>query len=194
MVKRVIAFGLVALTLFLAWPLWAGWQLRQAMRTRDAASLEARVDWPVLRANLKPKLADAVRAEADKSGAVVGAVKRAIGGVLADKGVDYMVTPSNLARVLAGREFITRRAGRDPGKDAAPAKGAKAPPASEVESDAEEPDDPMPPRRLRWAFFESPTRFRIEATHPRIPNGRVVAILALQGLSWKLADVDVVGR
>jgi hypothetical protein len=55
-----------------------------------------------------------------------------------------------------------------------------------------EPDDPMPPRRLKWAFFESPTRFRFEATHPRLSQQRVVARLGLQGFGWRLIDVDIV--
>jgi hypothetical protein len=181
MVRRLIWLGIAAGLLFLAWPFWSGWQLRQAMRTRDTASLETRVDWPTLRANLKPKFAEAVRADASRSGAVVGAVKRALGGVLADKGIDVIVTPGNLARILAGREFVTRRT-----------SGGSAPPPPET--DAEDPDDPLPPRRLRWAFFESPSRFRIEAIHPRVPNGRVVAILGFTGYGWKLIDLDIVAR
>ena len=42
---------------------------------------------------------------------------------------------------------------------------------------------------LRWAFFETPTRFRIEVSDRREPAKRVVSVLALQGLSWKLVDV-----
>jgi hypothetical protein len=48
----------------------------------------------------------------------------------------------------------------------------------------------VPPRRLRWAFFETPTRFRLEAIHPRLPGQRIVATLALTGGSWKLVDVQ----
>ena len=50
----------------------------------------------------------------------------------------------------------------------------------------------MPPRRLRWAFFDSPTRFRIEATHPRLPDARIVSLFAPHGWRWKLIDVDLV--
>jgi Protein of unknown function (DUF2939) len=196
MVKKIIAGLAVAALLFVAWPLWSGWHLRQAMRNRDVAALEQRVDWATLRLNLKPKIAAAIQENADQSGKVGGYLKRALGAMVADKGVDYLVTPQNLSRVLAGREFVTTRLKRDPSPATAPPekqvpKGG-TPDVSTHDADQEEPDDPMPPRRLRWAFFESPTRFRIEATHPRIPNGRIVAILAQQGFGWRLVDTDII--
>jgi hypothetical protein len=42
---------------------------------------------------------------------------------------------------------------------------------------------------VRWAFFETPTRYRIEAVARNDPTQRLVFILALQGASWKLVDV-----
>ncbi len=176
------AWGLGALAaLYVAGPLWAGWHLRQAMRNRDTASLSSRVDFTALRQAMKPRLAAALRDDADKSGVVGGLLKRAIGGTISDAAVETFVTPGNLARILAGRAFVLERF-----------PGATQP-ATPTE-DIEDPDDPVPPRRIRWAFFESPTRFRVESMHPKVPNGRIVSILALQGLSWRLVDVDIVKR
>ena len=58
-------------------------------------------------------------------------------------------------------------------------------------SDAEEVanSDPLSPRRLRWDFFETPTRFRIEVADRQESGKRVVSVFALQGASWKLVDV-----
>lgn len=183
------AFGAAALLalLYVAGPLWAGWSLRQAMRARDIATLEARVDWTTLRANIKPRLAQAIRDSADTSGTVGGILKRAVGSAVSDAAVETMVTPANLSRLLAGREFALKRfpGMTKPAPDKAPAPS---------EGDPEVPDDPMPTRRLRWAFFESPTRFRVEAVQPRLPDSRVVAILGLQGFGWKLIDVDVIKK
>jgi hypothetical protein len=178
--------------LYTAMPLWASWQLRQAMKSRDIASLEARVDWPTLRANLKPRIAQIVNEEAERSAGVSGVLKRAIGSVLADRGVDYAVTPKTLSRILAGREFIASRAKKE--MPSAPTQPPSNAPGQQPSIDAEDPDDPVPPRRLRWAFFESPSRFRIEAIHPRLPNNRIVAILARDGVTWKLADIDLINR
>jgi Protein of unknown function (DUF2939) len=191
MIGKLIA-GVVALALlFLAWPLWSAWQLHRAMKTRDIASLEARVDWATLRANMKPRITQAIEDNAANSGSITGALKRAISGVVADKGVDLLVTPQTLGRLLAGREFVASKLKRDPKDETSPAP-KQTPPAApdDEEIEGEDPEDPMPPRRLRWAFFESFGRFRIEAIHPRLKNGRMVAILGQQGFGWKLIDVS----
>jgi Protein of unknown function (DUF2939) len=114
-IKRTVVVLVGLALLFLAWPLWSGWQLRQAMRNRDVASLEHRVDWPTLRANLKPRIASAIEQNAEQSGKLGALLKRALGGIVSDKGVDYLVTPQTLSRVLAGREFLATRMKRDPG-------------------------------------------------------------------------------
>lgn len=180
---RKLALGLIAIFLaYLGTALWGAWRLRQAVLTRDLAALEARVDWPALRANLKPRISKLVGDEAEKYGRTGQILRKALEGTVASKAVDVLVTPAWLARALRGREFVISRTEPSP-------RPAGPPPPPE--SDAEEAD-PMPPRRLRWAFFESPTRFRIEAVHPRLPDSRMVSILGLQGLSWKLVDVDVI--
>jgi hypothetical protein len=192
MIKKLVA-GLVALALlFLAWPLFSAWQLHRAVKTRDIASLETRVDWSSLRANLKPRIAQAIQDNADASGSISAMFKRAIGGVVADKGIDLLVTPQTLSRLLAGREFVATRLKKDP-KDAPPPRPVKpvTPTTDDDEMEPEDPEDPMPPRRIRWAFFESFDRFRIESVHPRLKNGRMVAILGQQGLGWKLIDISV---
>ncbi len=186
--------GVFALALlYLAWPLYAAWQLRQAVKSRDIAALEARVDWPVLRTNLKPKVLEAVRGNAEAATGLGGILKRAVGETIADKGIDWIVTPKNLSRILAGREFYAKRLQKD--LPPPPAPGAKQPPVDASDpADLEDPDDPMPPRRIRWAFFESASRFRIEASHPRILNARIIAILGQQGFGWKLIDVSLEER
>lgn len=182
--KLWIAVGVlaVACAAYVAGPLWAGWHLRQAIRNRDVAALEVRVDWPLLRANLKPRIAGAIIEDADKSGAIGGAVKRALGSVLSNTAVDAFVTPNNLSRILAGRAFM---AGRTADKPAVP---------SPATDETDDPDDPVPLKRVRWAFFESPTRFRVEATNPKLPNSRIVSIMAMQGLAWKLVDIDIIKK
>jgi hypothetical protein len=191
--KTLMRLGAGALTvalLWLAWPLWSGFQLRQAMRHRDIATLESRVDFQTLRTNLKPKLLTAVREDAQASTGLSGWVKRALGEAVTERSIDFLVTPANLSRLLAGREFVTRRLG-GPSQPTPPRPqgGDGNDPAYD---DPEEPDDPMPPRRLRYAFFDgSPTRFRLEAVHPRFPGQRIVVHLALQGVNWRMVDISL---
>lgn len=200
--RTVIKAGLgifaVAL-LYLAWPMYAALQLREAVKTRNIAALETRVDWPQLRANMKPRVLQAVRENAEVSRGLTGILKRAVGEKVADKGIDWIVTPKNLSRILAGREFYARRIqkAQPPTQPAETPSGTRQPPVDDNDpagGDLEDPEDPIPPKRLRWAFFESPTRFRIEATHSRIPNARIVTILGQQGWGWKLVDVQLVER
>jgi Protein of unknown function (DUF2939) len=193
MIRKLVAGVVFLALLFLAWPLWSAWQLHRAMKTRDIAALETRVDWPTLRANMKPRITQAIDDNAANSGSISGALKRAISGVVADKGVDLLVTPQTLGRILAGREFVATKLKKDPKDVPSPAPKRSTPSAApeDEEIEGEDPEDPMPPRRLRWAFFESFDRFRIEAIHPRLKNTRMVAILGQQGLGWKLIDVSV---
>lgn len=185
-----IAMGVFALglALYAASPLWAGWQLRQAMRSRDVAALEERVNWPVLRANLKPRVATAIQENAAQSGVIGSMIKKTLGSVLTNTAVDTLVTPGNLSRILAGRAFMIERL---------PGAGKSAdtkPPVASNDEEPEDADDPMPPRRLQKAVFESLTRFRVEASHPRLPGNRILATLALEGFSWKLVDIDIAKR
>jgi hypothetical protein len=180
----LLALGLA----YAAWPLGSAWQLRQAIKARDTAALEARVDWPALRANLKPKIVEAVREDAARSTGLAGVLKRAVGGTLAEKTVDLAVTPQTLARILAGRDLVAARQKPSGPPDTNPPTPGPVR-AGEATDDL---DDPLPPRRLRWAFFETPTRFRFEAIHPRLANHRIASVFALSGLSWKLVDIDLI--
>jgi Protein of unknown function (DUF2939) len=194
MIKKLMSGVVVLALLFIAWPLFSAWQLHRAVKTRDIAALETRVDWTTLRANLKPRVSQALQDSAADgngiAGSVVGAFKRAISGVVADKSIDLLVTPQTLSRLLAGREFVAAKLKKDP-KEVPPAAPPKAASPDDEEIEGEDPEDPMPPRRIRWAFFESVDRFRIESVHPRLKGGRMVAILGQQGLGWKLIDISV---
>jgi len=157
---------------------WSAWQLRAAVKARDLAAIESCVDWPTLRSNLKQTIAANLKDESRSpdAGAVSKALKRTLGPFVAGRMIEIAVTPRTLALVLAGR-LADRENKRD------------APGAVESDADVEAGSDPLSPRRLRWAFFETPTRFRIEVADRAEPAKRVVSVLALQGVRWKLIDV-----
>jgi hypothetical protein len=168
----LLAFG------YAAWPAWSAWQLRAAVKARDIPGIERRVDWPQLRANLKRTIAANLQdgTKSPDAGFLGKAVKRTLGPLVANRVIDAAVTPRTLARVLAGRLDAVEMA-RD------------ATIGSEGAGDAEASNDPLSPRRLRWAFFESPIRFRIEVADRTEPGKRVVSVFALQGASWMLVEV-----
>ena len=174
---------LLAAFAYAAWPAWSAWQLRAAVKARDMASIEHKVDWPLLRANLKRTVAANLKhdSKAPDAGFFTKTFRRTLAPLVTDTLIEAAVRPRTLVHVLAGR-LLTNEIKRE-------VSGGEA--SSQDASDAEEManNDPLSPRRLRWAFFESPTRFRIEVADRQEPAKRVVSIFALQGASWKLVDV-----
>jgi hypothetical protein len=168
---------------FAAWPVWSAWQLRAAVKARDLAAIERKVDWPQLRTNLKRTIAANLQDESRSpdAGFLTKAVKRTLGPFVANRLIDAAVSPRTLAHVLAGRLDAVEIA-----RDATVGNAGGESPG---DAEATAASDPLSPRRLRWAFFESPTRFRIEVADRTEPGKRVVSIFALQGASWKLVDV-----
>ena len=91
---------------------------------------------------------------------------------LADRAIDSAVTPARLAWFLRRRMQVQ----------------AEAPKPAE-DADGDEIDAMTAPRRLRYAFFDAPTRFRLEITDPQRSDRRLVALLDLQGWRWRLTNV-----
>jgi Protein of unknown function (DUF2939) len=173
-VRKLLILPIVlAMVSFAAWPVWSAWRLRAAIKARDLAGIESRVDWPTLRSNLKQTVA-AYLEDQSPDGGLLSTVKRTLVPFAATQMVEFAVTPRTLALVLAG--------------DLA---GSATKSTNTVESDAavDAINDQLSLRRLRWAFFETPSRFRIEATAQTDPTRRVVSIVALQGGTWRLVDV-----
>ena len=168
---------------YTAWPAWSAWQLRAAVKARDLVAIERKVDWTTLRANLKRTIAANLKDDSKSPGAgyFTKAFKRTLGPLVTDTLIDAAVRPRTLAHVLAGR-LLTSEFKREMG-------GGAASPTDPSDTEEIANSDPMSPRRLRWAFFETPTRFRFEVADRTDPSKRVVSIFALQGMSWKLADV-----
>jgi hypothetical protein len=164
---------------YLAWPLAVAWQLRVAVKANDVATIESKVDWTTLRANLKQTVGSNLKEKSTdpQRGLVTRVLIGTLGPAAAGAVIDFTVTPLTLGKVLAGRSLLddlgmTRQ--RDAGASSAEDNPADNPAA-----------DPLAPRRLR----ESPTRFKLESIDPKMPGKRVVSILALQGVRWKLIDV-----
>lgn len=180
--RKFIIAALVLMLAYLAWPLAVAWQLRVAVKGHDIAAIDSKVDWATLRANLKRTVGSNLKEKSTdpQRGVITRVLIGAIGTAAADAVIDFTVTPLTLGKVLAGRSLLddlgmTRQPDKAPSADAV---GADDPTA-----------DPLAPRRLRWAFFESPTRFKLEVIDPKMPGKRVISILALQGMRWKLVDV-----
>ena len=181
--RKLLIAPLVLMLAYLAWPLAAAWQLRVAVKASDVPAIESKVDWTTLRANLKQTVGSNLKEKSTdrQRGLVTRVLIGTLGPAAAGAVIDFTVTPLTLGKVLAGRSLLD---------DLGMMRQRDASASSAEENPADDPAaDPLAPRRLRWAFFESPTRFKLEAIDPKMPGKRVVSILALQGVRWKLVDV-----
>jgi Protein of unknown function (DUF2939) len=175
-VRKLLILSIVlAMVSYAAWPVWSAWQLRAAIKARELAGIESRVDWPTLRSNLKQRVAVHLEDENPDAG-MLGTVKRILVPFAASQMVEIAVTPRTLALVLAGDL-------------AGSATKPSAPSGIESDDAVDAINDQLSLRRMRWAFFETPTRFRIEVSAQTDPTKRVVSVLAVQSGSWKLVDV-----
>ena len=180
--RKLLLLPLLLFVAYFAWPAAAAWQLRLAVKARDLPAIESKVDWKTLRANLKETVGGNLKEASGKPqhGVVTRALLRTLGPLAAGTAIELAVNPRTLASVLAGRSLLD---------DIGLARPREPALGEATGAEADDTADPLAPRRLRWMFFESPTRFRIEAVDLKMSGKRVVSILALQGASWKLVDV-----
>ena len=95
---------------YTAWPAWSAWQLRAAVKARDLPAIERRVDWPLLRANLKRTIAANLKddSKAPEAGYLTKAFRRTLAPLVTDTLIEAAVRPRTLAHVL-GRPAAAER-------------------------------------------------------------------------------------
>jgi hypothetical protein len=172
MKKWLVALAVV-LVLLLGYGIAGPWLairgIHAAIENRDPDKLERYVDFPILRANVRAKVAKRLLASATSpSGRVVGDdLGRTMIGAISDKAVDAMVSPMGIALLLEGRALAHRVTGKEPGIAGK--------------------DDAADPLLHAWTRFESPSRFA--ATVDSAEGRPVVFVFERKWLSWKLSDI-----
>jgi Protein of unknown function (DUF2939) len=191
--RKLLIPLLLVLLAYAAWPVVSAWQLGRAVKARDVQAIASMVDWVILRTNIKQTLTAhlAIAANSAAAGHLTKAINGTLGSLAVDGIIEAAITPRTLAGVLAGRSLLddvglteTRR-GKSP--EGVSERDGEAGPNGDPNTHPN--THPWGPRRLRWAYFETPTRFRIEMVHPKLPGKRIISVLALQGISWRLVDV-----
>ena len=154
---RWTATGIVVLALFYAaYPYWTLYRLDQALETHDTLRLDAIVDWPGLRRNLRDDMVSAAAARLlpndDDSGRRFGAdLLTAWGTTLIDAATRGILTSDALAALYDER----RRAG-----------------ASSLL------------HAIRFAFFRTPTSFDVDVETGR--DHRVRFEMTLESGAWRV--------
>ena len=199
MVKRLLLIGLLAalaVASYGAAPLIAALQIREAVRSGDAARLREKVDWPGVRQSLKSSLAES-RSVIEELASAGGQpplglwqrMKSAALPFVADPLIDRYVTAENVPRLYAWRQAAKSRG------------AAKA--AVVTEGDGGFMSLASLKARLarnlallerveRWRF-SSPTRLEVVVRDRQGASRRWMAALEMRGLSWQLTEMHIVG-
>ena len=163
-----------ALLALLAWAGSGPWRaiegIRQAVKTEDARALARHVDFPALRASLKPQVQDRLvrAAGVDAQSGPFAAFGLAVASGISAGLVDAMVTPAGLGALMEGRKVWNRVGGIPP----------------PTRSDTSAQPEPIPAARLR---FESVSR--ATATVTMDDGGELDLVLTRKGLRWRLAEM-----
>lgn len=164
----------LALVALLAWTASGPWRtvegIRQAVKHEDARALSRHVDFPALRASLKPQVQDRIvrAAGVDAQSGPFAAFGLSVATGLAGGVVDAMVTPAGLGALMEGRKAWNRF--------------GNVPPPSRGDTTGQR--DPIPDPRLR---FESPSR--VSATVTLDDGSELVLVLTRRGTRWRLAEM-----
>lgn len=203
LIALVPAFALVG---YAAWPLLSAFQIKQAIKAGDVATLERKVHWEPVRASLKASLASLSpkgsdlatgvdhTAPRDTHGPSVWArLKAASTPYFADRLIDTYVTAEGVARLQQlKREGIAGLIG-----GAAPSSSQATKAA--LTDTADEGASPLARfvnfyNRIKSARFQSLTVAEFEVMDRNNPARKFVSQFHFANFDWKLVSVRIVGE
>jgi hypothetical protein len=192
-VLKGLLAAIVVAVLYAAWPVYSALQIREAIVTGDAATLNSRVDWDSLRASLKTSLSPETiaRLAADPDApkpSLWQRIKAVVAPAMAETVIDRYVTAENLPLLLGYRRIYRGTM--------QPALGLKEPPtvlAGSLLGGTAIDRFASFWSRVRSAIFYSPTRFVMEVEDKYRPERRYIGTLELRNWSWMLTNLQVTG-
>lgn len=186
MKRKAVLYGLPVMTvvlLYAAWPFFAAWQLREAIKNGDSAALAYMVEWEQVRETLKSSLAQHADLVADMSatGEEIGPTlwrraKAALGTTVLDRFIDAYVTPEGLPKLFTYRKIWKER----------------------IAGDADQTK--LLPWYRRFARFysrierigfRSPVRIELEMSDRTVLNRRYRTVMEFKGFRWKLTGLQI---
>ena len=175
----LLALVLIAVgAVYAASPFFAFHQLKDAARSGDREQLEAMVDFPAVRDDLKRQIdskATKLARKAEGVGNPIAAVIGALGAALGDSAVDRLVTPEAISAMV--------QTGETPHRHHKPAAGEDA----KANADEDGPHGTV----VRGAYL-SPDRFRFRVAPVRHADRGIDLIMVRHGLfSWRLEAIQL---
>jgi Protein of unknown function (DUF2939) len=105
----IIVVLLALVGFYVAWPAWSGWQIKNALDQRSPELLASKVDFPSVRAGLKPIVAVEVQKRVEQALAELGPAAALLGPKLreelapklAEAALNSAITPDGVIRIAA---------------------------------------------------------------------------------------------
>jgi hypothetical protein len=157
---KIVFAVLLMVAAYCAYPFFAIWQIDRAIHNRDLVALESLIDWNSLRAGFKSDFKFEFLQKATNE-TKDAPLGAAIGALLLPNMIDTIIDGS-----VTARNFVQQGISRD--------AGARKPLYESI----------------TYAFFVSPSEFRIDLSPPNLPKGTTfTAMMSLTGASWKVSRV-----
>ena len=185
---------------YAAWPLVSAYQIRQAVKTGDSATLERKVVWPRVRESLKQSLTELQTQSAaerikrgDPEPSLWSRVKSSFVPYVAHSMIDRYVTASSMANLDSLKAMWKQT------KDGASRLAAGDMMSALNDATAEHPaGNPLTRfiafyNRIERARFDGLDKVEFEIADRYVPERRYVSRFELANLEWKLVSVRVAG-
>jgi Protein of unknown function (DUF2939) len=207
----LVLFGLgLFLGAYGIWPVLSAFEIKQAVKAGDVATLERKVHWAPVRASLKASLAQlqpaVAKAETDEAGIRRGnsfwsRIKAAATPMLAESFIDRYVTPEGISQIQQARRGGWRSVlGLAPQIPEGPANAsiANALQGGEAGAHADGEQGGIGKfiafyQRLLRARFHSLSKVEFEIADRGTPGRSYISQFELSNFEWKLASLRVVG-
>ncbi len=186
--SRIIAAVLllfIAGTGYAASPFFAAWNLREAIKAGDTATIERKVVWDSVRSSLRASISGNAQLlpEAAEAGerirpSVWQRVKVAFGQSMLDRFIESYVTPEGLPKLFRYRKTWNGTVKREIDDED---QGSFSERAKTFYS------------RMVRAEFKSLTRIEIEMSDKVAKDRRYITVMELHGTEWKLAELRIIG-
>jgi hypothetical protein len=211
---RKVILVLLGLTLsvgaYALWPVVSAFQIKQAVKAGDVATLERKVHWAPVRASLKASVASLEPAPAAPDTAAAAPrtgfsfwsrIKATAAPMLAETFIDRYVTPEGISQIQQARRGGWRALlGFAPTVPEGPANTVVANALQGGDSAAQADGEPNVVskfvafyQRLVRAKFHSLSRVEFEIADKNTPGRRYISQFELSNFDWKLASVRIVG-
>ena len=202
MVGLTVTVGAYAL-----WPVFSAFQIKQAVKAGDVATLERKVLWAPVRASLKASIAtlgpvpDAAKLSTRTGFSIWSSLKATAAPMLADSFIDRYVTPEGISQIqLARRGGWRALFGMTPRVPDSPASSmvSNALQSGDTTNSAESETNAIIRfiafyQRVVRAKFHSLSHVEFEIVDKGTPGRSYISQFELTNFDWKLASVRVIG-